>query len=171
MILNLSAGENTSEEVNVLLTEFMSEVNNTLTNFKSEVNSMLTGFTRDIDSDITTLSNNVATVKTDVATVKSSVSTMNTTVSNLGGAVKSIQRGVHGGSNNHENIIININPVNPDKCVVFISMPRNSWTYSSDYQPQLVSITTTSITVSPSGTYSDGTMSPSSFSWQVVEFY
>jgi len=160
MIMNLNSGD--SGAIRTMLTEFMSEVNNTLTSFKSEVNTMLTGFTNGIDADMTALS----------SAVNTSVSTLSTTVNNIPkGAVKSVQRGVHGGSSDTSNITININTVNPAKCLVVLSQHRNSWTYANDYRPHLVSITATSITVSPSGTYSDGTMSASSFSWQVVEFY
>ena len=174
MIFNLSAGDNTSEEVAILLTEFMSEVNDTLTSFKSEINTMLTGFTNDVDSDITTLSgsvtalsNNLTTVKTDVATVKSSVSTLSTTVSGIPkSAVKSIQRGVHSGSAT-ENITISISTVNPSKCMVLLQSTRDTTNL-----PSLVSIASTSFTVTTSSSvYSTSPNTASPFSWQVIEFY
>ena len=157
MIFNLSAGDNTSEEVEVLLIEFMNEVNNTLTSFKSEINTMLTGFTNDVDSDMVSLSN-------DIATVKSSISTMNTTVGNLGGAVKSVQRGV--AKTNGSGLTININTVNPNKCLVVLNAST-----SNSYLPMLRSITSNTLTVSEVGNFSSGEFYSYDFSWQVIEFY
>jgi uncharacterized protein YoxC len=174
MIFNMSAGDNTSEEVTVLLTEFMNEVNNTLTAFKSEVNTMLTGFTNEVDADITALSNSVSSVKTDVGTVKSNVGTLTTSLSTLSstvnsipkGAVKSVQRGVHGGSAT-DNITITINTVNPSKCMVLLQRTRDTTNL-----PSLVSIASTSFTVTTSSAvYSTSPNTASPFSWQVIEFY
>ena len=160
MIFNTGVAANNSEEIAAMLTQFISEVESTLTTFKSEIDADITALSTDMTSKIAAVTTNV----------NSKFSTLTSTI-NSKGAVKSVQRGVHGGSSDTSNITININSVNPSKCLVLLSQHRNSWTYANDYRPQLVSITATSITVSPSGTYSDGVMSASSFSWQVVEFY
>ena len=151
MLFNLSAGDNTSEEVQAILSSFMDEMESVVNTLKTDVGNQLATFKSEVGSQITTLTSAVNGVPK--------------------GAVKSVQRGVHGGSSDTSNITININSVNPNKCLVLLSQHRNSWTYANDYRPQLVAITATSITVSPSGTYSDGVMSASSFSWQVIEFY
>ena len=162
MIFNLSAGDNTSEEVEVLLTEFMNEVNNTLTSFKSEINTMLTGFTRDVDSDMTAINN--------------SISTLTNKVSNLGGAVKSVQRGVARGTtpsagNAPSNVTININKVNPSKSIVLFSLDSINGA-TTTYMPRVVSFAETSITVTPVGGYNNGfDFITTSFGWQVIEFY
>ena len=175
MIFNLSAGDNTSEEVAILLTEFMNEVNNTLTSFKSEVNTMLSGFTDNVDSDVTVLSNNLNTVKNDIAIVKSSIDTMNTTVSNLGGAVKSVQRGIAKGvdSEKADNVNITINKVNPSKCMVLLNnkIIESTTNTVNTTAPALISITETMLTISASSYYGSGGWKSSEFSWQVIEFY
>lgn len=151
MIFNITKPVDNSEQIETMLNSFVSETSQVLTAFKTDVSSELAAFKSGINDQITALTNIINNVPKS--------------------AVKSVQRGTHGGSSSTENITININSVNPDKCLVLISLPRNSWTYAHDYFPQLVSIAATSITVSPSGSYSDGVMSPSSFSWQVIEFY
>ena len=162
MILNLSAGDNTSKEVVVLLTEFMNEVNNTLTSFKSEINTMLTGFTNDVDSDITGLSNNLTTVKTDVATLSTTVSALPK------GAIKSVQRGTVTSKVDNNNIVISINPINPNKSFVLIDIGGAPET--THQLPILLSLTETQVTFSPS--YMNGNPTTHiKFSWQVIEFY
>ena len=192
MIFNLSAGDNTSEEVAILLTEFMNEVNNTLTSFKSEVNTMLTGFTNNVDSDITALnssvtalSSSVATVKTDVATVKSNVSTLSTTVNGIPkGIVKSVQRGVipagtstktyenfsvYSGKPQGYYIDVTISAVsNINKCFVYSNV--SSVTGSTGI-PKLVNATTLRLYVNGDNGDFDTLLNYSAISWQVVEFY
>ena len=81
MILNLSAGDNTSEEVEVLLTELETEINTLMTELKSDVESMMTKLNNDVSSAVATLSTR--------------------------GAVKSVQRGV--AKTNGSGLTININ--------------------------------------------------------------
>ena len=172
MILNLSAGDNTSEEVAILLTEFMSEVNDTLTSFKSEINTMLTAFTNDVDSDITALNTNLSTVKSDVATVKSNVSTLSTTVNGLPkGAVKSVQRGTVAG-NDSANIEVTINTVNPVKCLVLLSGAELGGE-GFNTLPNVYSLTATKLTITRSYIVFPGSTPNSivSVHWQVIEFY
>ena len=153
MILNLNSSD--SGTIQTMLTEFMSEVNNALTGFKSEVNTLLTGFTSDISNDITALSSDVNT----------KVTALTNTV-NSKGAVKSVQRGVHGGSAT-DNITIAINTVNPSKCVVLLQRTRDTTNL-----PSLVSIASTSFTVTTSSAvYPTSPNAASPFSWQVIEFY
>ena len=157
MIFNASANSSNAEAIAAMLTEFIGEVNNTLTSFKSEVNTMLTGFSNGIDADMTALS----------SAVNTSVNTLSTTVNNIPkGAVKSVQRGVHGGSAT-DNITININTVNPSKCMVLLQRTRDTTNL-----PSLVSIASTSFTVTTSSAvYPTSPNTASPFSWQVIEFY
>ena len=50
MIFNLSAGDNTSEEVEVMLTELESEINTLMAELKSDVESMITNLTNTINN-------------------------------------------------------------------------------------------------------------------------
>ena len=188
MIFNLSAGDNTSEEVAILLTEFMSEVNDTLTSFKSEINTMLTGFTNDVDSDITALnssvtalSTNLSTVKTDVATVKSSVSTLSTTVSGLPkGAVKSVQRGIlpAGTSTTKYDVLSVSSGVNwayyVDVTISAVTNLNKCFVYADSLSlavPKLVNATTLRLYINyGSGEYTSY-LNSSAINWQVIEFY
>lgn len=146
MIFNVSTGDNTSEEVSVMLTEFIGEVNSQLSTFKSEINTLLTGFKGDVNSQVSALTSAVNNVPK--------------------GAVKSVQRGVHSGSAT-DNITITINTVNPSKCMVLLQRTRDTTNL-----PSLVSITSTSFTVTTSSAvYSSSPNAPSPFSWQVIEFY
>ena len=177
MIMNLSAGDNTSEEVAELLSAFMNEVTETLTAFKSEVNTMLMEFTNDVDSDITALnssvtalSTNLSTVKTDVATVKSNVSTLSTTVSGIPkGAVKSVQRGtVTGGVD--KNIDITISTVNPSKCLVILGVSEIAGE-GYNMLPIPYSLTSTKLTITQSYISFTSSNNEITVSWQVIEFY
>ena len=142
MIFNLSAGDNTSEEVEVLLTELETEINTLMTELKSDVESMITELNNDVSSAVATLSTR--------------------------GAVKSVQRGVNTGTTS--NLVITINPVNPDKCLVLLntSYTGNSGTFNL---PSLVSLTETELTVSPNAINTSSGTIGSTFSWQVIEFY
>lgn len=163
MLFNITRGTDNTDDIAAMLSELETKLNTTLTALSSQVTAL--------KSDMSTLSTDMTTKIAAVTTnVNSKFTTLTSTV-NSKPTVKSVQRGVHGGSSDTSNITININSVNPSKCLVLLSQHRNSWTYANDYRPQLVSMTATSITVSPSGTYSDGVMSASSFSWQVIEFY
>lgn len=185
MIMNLSNGDNSSEEITELLNDFISEVNNTLASFKSEINTMLTGFTDEVNSDITALSSTVNTVKTDVATVKSNVSTLSTTVNNIPkGAVKSVQRGVipagtstktyenfsvYSGKPQGYYIDVTISAVsNINKCFVYSNV--SSVTGSTGI-PKLVNTTTLRLYVNGDNGDFDSLLNYSAISWQVVEFY
>jgi NAD-specific glutamate dehydrogenase len=154
MILNLSAGDNTSEEVNTLLLEFMSEVNDTLTAFKSEVNTMLTKFTNDVDSDITALNTKFTSLTSTVNSLPKS-------------AVKSIQRGVIE-TNTEDNKVITITTVNPNKCLVLLNTSGIAGTNYTDHAT-LVSLTATTLTIK--GGAISGADTLLTTSWQVVEFY
>ena len=50
MIFNLSAGDNTSEEVEVMLTQLETEINTLMTELKSDVGNMLTQLTDTINN-------------------------------------------------------------------------------------------------------------------------
>lgn len=138
MILNLSAGDNTSEEVEVLLTELETEINTLMTELKSDVESMMTKLNNDVSSAVATLSTR--------------------------GAVKSVQRGV--AKTNGSGLTININTVNPNKCLVVLNAST-----SNSYLPMLRSITSNTLTVSEVGNFSSGEFYSYDFSWQVIEFY
>ena len=141
MIFNLSAGDNTSEEVEVLLTELETEINTLMTELKSDVESMITKLNNDVSSAVATLSTR--------------------------GAVKSIQRGI--ANNNTTDLInININTVNPDKCLVILN---SSSTADIKSQPTLKSLTSNLLTVTSASYYNGYDYYGVSFSWQVVEFY
>ena len=105
-----------------------------------------------------------------LASVKSEVNGMITNLNgvvNSIGTVKSIQRGTlePTGSGAPE-VTVNINTVNPDKCMVLLN---TSLIMGGDtaYTPALLELTATSFTVTWNGTWSDGCV----FSWQVIEFY
>ena len=155
MVLNI-VKDNTSEKVEATLTEFMNDVNSALASFKSEVNTMLSGFTSDVNT-------NLSTVKSEVTAVKG-------VVSSLGGAVKSIQRGSLTPSNAEvADVRVNINTVNPDKCVVLLNTSRITGD-DTTYLPALTALTATSFTVTFSGGWTSG-LKGHIFSWQVIEFY
>lgn len=124
MIMNLSAGNNTSEEVAIILSNLKSEVTTLLADFKAEVMSAVS-------------------------------------------PVKSIQRGsLEPTGSGAPEVTVNINTVNPDKCMVLLN---TSLIMGGDtaYTPALLELTATSFTVTWNGTWSDGRV----FSWQVIEFY
>ena len=160
MIFNLSAGDNTSEEVAILLTEFMSEVNDTLTSFKSEINTMLTGFTNGIDADMTALS----------SAVNTSVSTLSTTVNGIPkGAVKSVQRGTVAGTPNNSTEIT-ISTVNPNKCLVLLGVNELGGN-GYNYLPTVYSLTATKLTITQTYISFTSENKTTNISWQVIEFY
>ena len=135
MIINTGLN-NTSAEVNAILTELMTEVNTLMTDLRSDVDSLMAD-----------LSN---------------------TVANSVGVVKSVQRGRASG-NGSNRIVININEVNPAKCLVLISPSELSST-SYNYVASPYDLTATTLTVTYS--YSSGSSTNNiSFSWQVIEFY
>jgi hypothetical protein len=142
MLFNLSAGDNTSEEVEAMLIELKGEINTLMTDLKSDVESMITELNSDVSSAVATLSTR--------------------------GAVKSVQRGVQASKNTVSTITIN--PVNPDKCLVLLDSDYigNSGTFNL---PSLVSLTSTELTVSSVGINNSVGVSGGNFSWQVIEFY
>lgn len=156
MIFNMTTGDNTSEEVAAMLTEFMGEVSTMLTNFKSEVNTLLTGFTNDIGADMTALTTNV----------NSKFTTLTSTV-NSKGAVKSVQRGVIE-TNTEANKAITITTVNPAKCLVLLNTSGIAGTNYTDHAT-LVSLTSTVLTIK--GAAISGADTLLTISWQVIEFY
>ena len=83
--------------------------------------------------------------------------------------VKSVQRGVHSGSEN--DITIAINTVNPAKCLFFVTPKLNGTASASLFQPYLKSLTATKITTAPSYYSVSGNREPMTFSWQLIEFY
>ena len=82
--------------------------------------------------------------------------------------IKSIQRGVI--SDKSYEVTVNINKVNPDKCMVIlnggISDVDNSYSQNI-LSPYLVSLTDTTLTVNVSGAVDKMT---TTVSWQVIEF-
>ena len=120
----------------------------------TEVEAILNGVRSDVNNLFTDLNNEINTM----------MATLNTTISNSVGTVKSIQRGVALGTDNG-NLTININPVNPDKCIVLIN-PSYIINTDSTKLAYLVSITETEVVFSY-----NGTANPRHFGWQVVEFY
>ena len=121
--------------------------------------------TDEVTAILTSLKQEVNNLMTEV---KSEVITMLTEVTNSIGAVKSVQRGraVGNGSNR---IVININEVNPAKCLVLVSPSELSST-SYNYVASPYELTATTLTVTYS--YSSGSSNNNiSFSWQVIEFY
>ena len=134
MIINTGLN-NTSAEVNAILTELMTEVNTLMTDLRSDVDSLMAD-----------LSN---------------------TVANSVGVVKSVQRGaLKPTGTGAPNVTININAVNPDKCMVLLNGSLSAGNEAT-YAPTLVALTATSFTVTWSGGWND----PRNFSWQVIEFY
>lgn len=179
MIFNIEGAKDNSEEIALMLTQFMDEVNETLASFesgintslagfKSEVNTTLASFTSETNTKLTTLANDI---DSDIATLNTNMNTkftsLTSTVNSIPkGAVKSVQRGVHEGTATG-NATISINAVNPSKCIVLLQRVRDTTNL-----PSLVSISSTSfIVTTSSAVYSSSPNAPSPFSWQVVEFY
>lgn len=157
MIFNAGVtGGNNSEEIAAMLTQFISEVESTLTNFKSDLTGQMTALSSDMSTKIAAVTTNV----------NSKMTALTNLVNSTGGAVKSVQRGVHGGSAT-DNITITINTVNPSKCMVLLQRTRDTTNL-----PSLVSIASTSFTVTTSSAvYPTSPNTASPFSWQVIEFY
>lgn len=159
MVLNLNNGiDNTSDEVREMLTAFIDDVNETLTAFENDVTNQIAA----LKSDMTT---QVTAVKTDVNTTKT---TLNSAISSKA-IVKSVQRGIATPSGDG-NTVININTVNPNKCLVELHGSRTGSSYAT-FTPTLVSLTATALTVSKSGQTISGNFNVHDFSWQVIEFY
>lgn len=90
------------------------------------------------------------------------------------GIIRSIQKGIHGGSTS--DISITINSVTPEKCFVILNPSRIS--SLGAYHSRLISLTSTILTVSASFTSASNPNPPpnsldtnGAFSWQVIEFY
>ena len=159
MVLNLNNGiDNTSDEVREMLTEFMTEVDETLASFKSDITNQIATLKSDMTTQITA-------VKTDVNTTKT---TLNSAITSKA-IVKSVQRG-RATPEGNSNTAIKINTVNPDKCLVLLEGTRTGSSYATTV-PTLVSLTSTVLTVSPSGQSISGNYNVHEFSWQVIEFY
>jgi heterodisulfide reductase subunit A-like polyferredoxin len=170
MIFNAgTTGGNNSEEIAVMLTQFMSEVESTLTSFKSEIDADITALSTDMTSKIAAVTTNV----------NSKFSTLTSTV-NSKATVKSVQRGilpagtsttkydvlsVSSGVNWAYYVDVTISAVtNLNKC--FVSVDNLSLAI-----PKLVNATTLRLYInSGSGEYTSY-LNSSAISWQVVEFY
>ena len=112
----------------------------------------------EVEAMITNLKNEIDTMLADVKT----------TITNSLGVVKSVQRGVTKLTNNAStNVTININSVDPDKCMVIINSDKVIDGYTS-YLSILTSLTETELTLSFAGAPN---VSGGSISWQVIEFY
>ena len=158
MIFNLSAGDNTSEEVEVLLTELETQINTLMTELKSDVESMITGLNNDISSAVATLSTR--------------------------GAVKRVQSGLIGAgtvTSNKESfrvsnsatmsfyIDVNLNPVSDiNKCLVFTIEGESTYAVGV---PKLLNENTLRVYVGSGESSQSNTNVVSAISWQVVEFY
>lgn len=159
MVLNLNNGiDNTSDEVREMLTAFIDDVNETLTAFENDVTNQIAALKSDMTTQITA-------VKTDVNTTKT---TLNSAISSKA-IVKSVQRG-RATPEGNSNTAITIKTVNPDKCLVLLEGTRTGSSYATTV-PTLVSLTSTVLTVSPSGQSISGNYNVHEFSWQVIEFY
>lgn len=113
--------------------------------------------TAEVEAMLTNLNNEITNMLNDVKT----------TITNSLGSVKSVQRGTVTNKDT-SNIVININPINPNKSFVLIDV---GYTPEVTHQhPILVSLTETQVTFSPS--YINGNPTTAiKFSWQVVECY
>ena len=122
--------------------------------------------TVEVEALISNLRKDVTELITDLNTdVSNMMAALNTTISNSVGTVKSIQRGVVVGGS--KEAVININPVNPDKCIVLLDNSYISVSNSTAFS-YLISITETVLTI---GANKPADFPSKEISWQVVEFY
>ena len=96
------------------------------------------------------------------------LNTVKDTVLNSLGTVKSVQRGTVTSKTDNNNIVVNINPINPAKSFVLIDIGGAPET--THQLPILLSLTETQVTFSPSY-YNGSPTTHIKFSWQIIECY
>lgn len=155
--INAKAGANTDAAGTTTLFARLKQIYDYLTgNLSSTVNTINTNVGSNADASSAT-----GSVHAKIKDIKNSLPPQS--------SIKSVQRGFHSGNTDTNNITINISSVDPSKCFVLIDSSGGYYNNMA-YEPVLVSLTATVLTVTASCYYTGSSYTSRKFSWQVIEF-